>query len=116
MNQESIREFAQLTQTQNIELVATICQENNWNKKELIDNIINTTKMKEYKNLFYNVVEDNINKSIQNMNIENNQGDKIIPIVDSNKLYYYHPISYKLYDNNYNEVGRYDNNEIKLHE
>ena len=81
-----IKEFANITRIQNIQLVRSIGKDKGWNIDELIT-IINSRDISYYKNLFDLVVEDELNKCFQKSKISTNNIE-LEPYILGNELYY----------------------------
>ena len=81
-----IKELANITRIQNIQLVRNICKDKGWKSEELIK-IINQRDIMYYKNLFDSIIEDELNKCFKQSKINHNDIE-LEPYILGNELYF----------------------------
>ena len=67
MSGGTIKQLAQITKDQNKLLIKHICNENSWDNKDLVENVLNKQTLNDYKDVFDQTVKQSINNSITNV-------------------------------------------------
>ena len=84
---ECIKELANITRIQNIQLVRTICKDKGWDPEEMISQIVNKRNKNDYKLLFDSIVEDELNNSFKKTVLYHNDVE-LEPYILGDNLYY----------------------------